>query len=62
MLSFPSLIKPNYGPGYYTFPFFTETVVSVSHKTKRRPYLLKRKALTTGFFDTTRGKDDKDKG
>jgi hypothetical protein len=41
---------------------FAETVVSVSHKPKRRPYLLKRKALTTGFFDTTRGKDDKDKG
>ncbi|KAJ4440588.1 hypothetical protein ANN_08734, partial [Periplaneta americana] len=38
-----------------------ETVVSVSHKPKRRPYLLKRKALTTGFFDTSRGKDDKDK-
>ncbi|XP_069704355.1 uncharacterized protein [Periplaneta americana] len=39
----------------------SETVVSVSHKPKRRPYLLKRKALTTGFFDTSRGKDDKDK-
>jgi hypothetical protein len=37
-------------------------VVSVAHKPKRRPYLLKRKALTTSFFDTTRGKDDKDKG
>ncbi|XP_021919364.1 uncharacterized protein LOC110829683 isoform X2 [Zootermopsis nevadensis] len=39
----------------------SEAVVSVSHKPKRRPYLLKRKALTTGFFDTSRGKDDKDK-
>ncbi|KAJ9590747.1 hypothetical protein L9F63_016263, partial [Diploptera punctata] len=39
----------------------SESVVSMSHKTKRRPYLLKRKALTTGFFDANRGKDDKDK-
>lgn len=31
-------------------------------KPKRRAYLLKRKAITTGFFDTSRGKDDKDKG
>ncbi|CAG2055829.1 unnamed protein product [Timema podura] len=36
---------------------------STAHKPKRRAYLLKRKALTTGFFDTARGKDgDKDKG
>lgn len=34
---------------------------SVSTKPKRRAYLLKRKALTTGFFDN-KGKDDKDKG
>jgi hypothetical protein len=61
-LSFQSLIKPNYGSSHYSFLLFTETVVSVSHKPKRRPYLLKRKALTTGIFDTTRGKDDKDKG
>ena len=32
-------------------------------KPKRRAYLLKRKALTTGFFDQSRAKDaDKDKG
>lgn len=30
-------------------------------KPKRKPYLLKRKAITTGFFDTNR-KDEKDKG
>ncbi|CAB3225542.1 unnamed protein product [Arctia plantaginis] len=30
-------------------------------KPKRRAYLLKRKALTTGFFDQSRAKDDKDK-
>ena len=30
-------------------------------KPKRRAYLLKRKALTTGFFDS-KTKDDKDKG
>nr|CAD7425496.1 unnamed protein product [Timema monikensis] len=36
---------------------------STAHKPKRRAYLLKRKALTTGFFDTARGKDgDKEKG
>nr|CAD7194281.1 unnamed protein product [Timema douglasi] len=35
---------------------------STAHKPKRRAYLLKRKALTTGFFDTARGKDgDKEK-
>lgn len=62
LLSFQSLIKPNHGPRHYSFLLFTEAVVSVSHKPKRRPYLLKRKALTTGIFDTTRGKDDKDKG
>lgn len=33
----------------------------VATKPKRRAYLLKRKALTTGFFDQTRAKDDKDK-
>ncbi|XP_015593201.1 uncharacterized protein LOC107266824 [Cephus cinctus] len=33
---------------------------SVTTKPKRRAYLLKRKALTTGFFDN-KGKDDKDK-
>ncbi|XP_011503034.1 PREDICTED: uncharacterized protein LOC105366327 [Ceratosolen solmsi marchali] len=33
---------------------------SVSAKPKRRAYLLKRKALTTGFFDS-KGKDDKEK-
>ncbi|XP_066593219.1 uncharacterized protein RhoGAP102A [Prorops nasuta] len=34
--------------------------VSVTAKPKRRAYLLKRKALTTGFFDN-KGKDEKDK-
>ncbi|XP_046429021.1 uncharacterized protein LOC124306369 [Neodiprion virginianus] len=39
----------------------TETLGgSVTTKPKRRAYLLKRKALTTGFFDN-KGKDDKDK-
>ncbi|KAJ8678978.1 hypothetical protein QAD02_014765, partial [Eretmocerus hayati] len=33
---------------------------SVTAKPKRRAYLLKRKALTTGFFDS-KSKDDKDK-
>ncbi|XP_063991807.1 uncharacterized protein Rhogap102a [Diachasmimorpha longicaudata] len=33
---------------------------SISNKPKRRAYLLKRKALTTGFFDN-KSKDDKDK-
>lgn len=30
-------------------------------KPKRRAYLLKRKAITTGFFDSKTGKDDKEK-
>lgn len=34
---------------------------SVTTKPKRRAYLLKRKALTTGFFDN-KGKDEKEKG
>ncbi|KAM3958350.1 LOW QUALITY PROTEIN: rho GTPase activating protein at 102A [Aphomia sociella] len=38
-----------------------ENVVATSTKPKRRAYLLKRKALTTGFFDQSRTKDDKDK-
>lgn len=33
----------------------------MSNKPKRRAYLLKRKALTTGFFDN-KAKDDKEKG
>uniref|UniRef100_A0A0C9QV41 Arhgap6 protein n=1 Tax=Fopius arisanus TaxID=64838 RepID=A0A0C9QV41_9HYME len=33
---------------------------SISNKPKRRAYLLKRKALTTGFFDN-KNKEDKDK-
>jgi len=33
----------------------------VTTKPKRRTYLLKRKALTTGFFDN-KGKDEKEKG
>ncbi|XP_066997768.2 uncharacterized protein [Anabrus simplex] len=42
----------------------SEVTGAVVHKPKRRPYLLKRKALTTGFFDTARGKEaaDKEKG
>ncbi|GBP48032.1 hypothetical protein EVAR_83735_1 [Eumeta japonica] len=36
-----------------------ENSSAVSSKPKRRTYLLKRKALTTGFFDQTRGKDEK---
>ncbi|KAL0829546.1 hypothetical protein ABMA28_003059, partial [Loxostege sticticalis] len=39
-----------------------ENAVAASTKPKRRAYLLKRKALTTGFFDQSRAKDaDKDK-
>ncbi|XP_073954257.1 uncharacterized protein isoform X2 [Choristoneura fumiferana] len=39
-----------------------ENAVAATTKPKRRAYLLKRKALTTGFFDQSRAKDaDKDK-
>ncbi|XP_026328127.1 uncharacterized protein LOC113236327 isoform X2 [Hyposmocoma kahamanoa] len=39
-----------------------ENAAAVTTKPKRRAYLLKRKALTTGFFDQRSGKDgDKDK-
>lgn len=38
-----------------------ETTGQAVQKSKRRAYLIKRKAKTTGFFDTGR-KDDKDKG
>ncbi|XP_072945402.1 uncharacterized protein RhoGAP102A isoform X2 [Epargyreus clarus] len=38
-----------------------ENATAVASKPKRRAYLLKRKALTTGFFDQSRTKDDKDK-
>ncbi|XP_059050203.1 uncharacterized protein LOC131845183 [Achroia grisella] len=38
-----------------------ENAVAASTKPKRRAYLLKRKALTTGFFDQSRTKDEKDK-
>lgn len=41
------------------FLFLDSTAVPVT-KPKRRAYLLKRKALTTSFFDNTR--TDKDKG
>lgn len=43
--------------------FLSETLSSGSATTKpkRRAYLLKRKALTTGFFDN-KGKDEKEKG
>ena len=34
---------------------------SSSVKPKRRAYLIKKKSLTTGFFDN-KGKDDKEKG
>lgn len=44
-----------------TFFFFSE-VGSVAVKPKRRPYLLKRKALTTGIFDANRKEDEKNKG
>ncbi|CAG9836206.1 unnamed protein product [Diabrotica balteata] len=39
----------------------TETAGGVSTKPKRRPYLLKRKALTTGIFDASRKEAEKDK-
>lgn len=46
-----------------TFFVITENAAAVATKPKRRAYLLKRKALTTGFFDQRSGKDaDKDKG
>ena len=39
--------------------FFVPEVATpgIETKTKRRPHLLKRKAITTSFFDTNRGKD-----
>lgn len=37
----------------------TENVGSAVSKPKRRPYLLKRKALTTSIFDTSRKEADK---
>lgn len=43
------------------FSFLSESLGSVTTKPKRRAYLLKRKALTTGFFDN-KGKDEKEKG
>lgn len=40
----------------------TESVGTTAvQKPKRRAYLLKRKAITTGFFDSKTGKDDKEK-
>lgn len=42
---------------------FSETSSAIPNKPKRRAYLLKRKALTTGFFDAANKKDgEKDKG
>ncbi|XP_050672837.1 rho GTPase-activating protein 6-like isoform X2 [Leptidea sinapis] len=38
-----------------------DSTPAVSSKPKRRPYLLKRKALTTGFFDQSRKDADKEK-
>ncbi|XP_075211671.1 rho GTPase activating protein at 102A isoform X2 [Lycorma delicatula] len=40
----------------------SETMSSSVQKPKRRAHLLKRKAITTGFFDTNRKEPDKDKG
>nr|XP_968130.4 PREDICTED: uncharacterized protein LOC656511 [Tribolium castaneum] len=40
----------------------TENVGAVVSKPKRRPYLLKRKALTTSIFDTNRKEGDKEGG
>ncbi|KAF5286413.1 hypothetical protein FQR65_LT12593 [Abscondita terminalis] len=39
----------------------TDAVATAPQKPKRRAYLLKRKALTTGFFDASRKDGDKDK-
>ncbi|KAK4887857.1 hypothetical protein RN001_004128 [Aquatica leii] len=39
----------------------TDAVATAPQKPKRRAYLLKRKALTTGFFDANRKDGDKDK-
>ncbi|KAK5643976.1 hypothetical protein RI129_007821 [Pyrocoelia pectoralis] len=39
----------------------TDSVATTPQKPKRRAYLLKRKALTTGFFDANRKEGDKDK-
>lgn len=49
--------------GHLSPRFLAESVGSGSTTTKpkRRAYLLKRKALTTGFFDN-KGKDEKEKG
>lgn len=49
--------------GHFSLRSLPESVGSGSATTKpkRRAYLLKRKALTTGFFDN-KGKDEKEKG
>ncbi|KAB0800109.1 hypothetical protein PPYR_07989 [Photinus pyralis] len=39
----------------------TDAAATAPQKPKRRAYLLKRKALTTGFFDANRKEGDKDK-
>lgn len=36
-----------------------DTITSVASKPKRRPYLLKRKALTTSIFDGNRKENEK---
>lgn len=37
----------------------SETVTTVTSKPKRRPYLLKRKAVTTGLFDGNKKENEK---
>lgn len=44
---------------HLTTPIVAENVAAVPSKPKRRPYLLKRKALTTSIFDTNRKDSDK---
>lgn len=47
---------------YLYFVLVSEIVASAPQKPKRKAYLLKRKALTTSFFDANRKDGDKDKG
>lgn len=53
--------RSNVYSGRFLPPLSESIGSSVTTKPKRRAYLLKRKALTTGFFDN-KGKDEKEKG
>lgn len=42
------------------FSYFSENISAATTKPKKRPYLLKRRALTTSIFDTNRKDGEKD--